>query len=134
MAVGIIASEFDKPEEFIEDLLEPVQRFGLKHENALIRYFSVEYVVNLILIMRESIFKQMLNFFEILLEVTVCLTQSLRDINEKVRYAALSLNEIMKDMIIEYVNSSKLDLKQLVGHFSRLLPKLNVASYRDLIL
>jgi hypothetical protein len=62
------------------------------------------------------------------------LTKSLRDINEKVRFAALSLNEILKDMIIEYVNSPKLDLGKLVNEFSTTLSKMNVATSRDLVL
>ena len=37
-------------------------------------------------------------------------------------------------MIIEYVNSTKLNLTELVRHFSNLLPQLNVSSYRDLVL
>lgn len=60
--------------------------------------------------------------------------QSLRDINEKVRFAALSLNEILKDMIIEYVNSPKLDLGKLVNEFSTTLSKMNAATSRDLVL
>lgn len=60
--------------------------------------------------------------------------KSLRDINEKVRFAALSLNEILKDMIIEYVNSPKLDLAKLVNEFSVTLSKMNVATSRDLVL
>lgn len=83
--------------------------------------------MNLILIMRENVFKEILSFFDIL-------QQSLSDINEKVRYAALSLNEILKDMIIEYVNSPKLDLGRLVNEFSMTLSKMNVATSRDLIL
>lgn len=131
--MGIISSEFERPDIFLEQLIEPIKTFGLKHENPLIRYFSVEYVVNLILIMRENIFRAMWSFFNVLLDVRAA-HQSLRDINEKVRYAALSLNEILKDMIIEYVNSTKLNLTELVRHFSNLLPQLNVSSYRDLVL
>jgi hypothetical protein len=69
----------------------------------------------------------MWNFFSILLE-------SLRDINEKVRNAALSLNEVLKDMIIDHVNSPKLDINNLVRQFSRLLPKLNITANKDLVL
>lgn len=77
--------------------------------------------------MRENIFSKMWNFFSILLE-------SLRDINEKVRNAALSLNEVLKDMIIDHVNSPKLDINNLVRQFSRLLPKLNITANKDLVL
>lgn len=119
---------------FLSCLIEQVtgsqddkKNYGLYDENAIIRYYSVEYIVNLILIMRENVFREILAFFEIL-------QQSLSDINEKVRYAALSLNEILKDMIIEYVNSPKLDLGRLVNEFSTTLSKMNVATSRDLIL
>lgn len=70
VAVGIVSSEYDRPQSFLDHLLKPVTQFGLRHENPLIRYFSVEYVVNLILIMRENIFEAMLSFFQILLDVS----------------------------------------------------------------
>lgn len=83
MAVGIIASEYSKPEDFLRDLLEPAKESGLKNENALIRYFSVEYVVNLILIIRENTFCDMVSFFEILLEVTYDVNISLYEISTR---------------------------------------------------
>lgn len=87
----------------------------------------MEYVVNLILIMRENIFAEVWEFFRVLLA-------ALQDINERVREAALSLNEVLKDMIIEYVNSDKLDLKLLVHHFGGILKSLDITAYRNLVL
>lgn len=76
MAVGIIASECEKPEQFLGNLIEQVtcghddkKTHGLYDENAIIRYYSVEYIVNLILIMRENVFKEILSFFDILQQV-----------------------------------------------------------------
>ena len=46
----------------------------------------------------------------------------------------MSLNEILKDMIIEYVNSPKLNYERIVTLFSDILPKLAGSSYRDLVL
>lgn len=46
----------------------------------------------------------------------------------------MSLNEILKDMIIEYVNSPKLNYEKIVTLFSDILPKLAGSSYRDLVL
>lgn len=77
--MGIVASECDKPEQFLTSLIEPVtgvgeekKGFGLYDENAIIRYYSVEYIVNLILIMRENVFKEILSFFDILQQVDSC--------------------------------------------------------------
>ena len=74
--MGIIGSECDKPEQFLGHLIEQVtgspddkKDFGLSDENAVIRYYSVEYIVNLILIMRENVFKEILSFFDILQQV-----------------------------------------------------------------
>lgn len=78
VAVGIVASECDRPEQFLPSLIEPVtiftedkKGFGLFDENAIIRYYSVEYIVNLILIMRENVFKEILSFFDILQQVEI---------------------------------------------------------------
>ena len=74
--MGIIASECEKPEQFLSTMIEQVtgnhddkKGFGLYDENAIIRYYSVEYIVNLILIMRENVFKEILSFFDILQQV-----------------------------------------------------------------
>lgn len=50
---------------------EEKKGFGLFDENAIIRYYSVEYIVNLILIMRENVFKEILSFFDILQQVAI---------------------------------------------------------------
>lgn len=73
IAVGIISSEYENPSEFIDALIDPISKFGLKQENPAIRYYSVEYLVNLILIMRENIFPSCLLFFNLLLDVTLFL-------------------------------------------------------------
>lgn len=50
------------------------------------------------------------------------------------REAALALNEVLKDMVIEFASSPKLDLSYLVGEFGKMLPQLNNTSHRELVL
>lgn len=58
----------------------------------------------------------------------------MRDINEKVREAALALNEVLKDMVIEFASSPKLNLSYIIKEFGKMLPSLNRTSHRELVL
>jgi hypothetical protein len=47
-----------------------------------------------------------------------------------VREAALALNEVLKDMVMEFACSSKLDLSYIIKEFGKMLPSLNRTSHR----
>lgn len=125
--MGVIAVDYEQADEFVSDIINPIQINCLHHENPVIRYYSIECVVNIILTLRENIFSKMWDFLEILLH-------SLRDVNEKVREAALALNEVLKDLVLEFAESPKLNLKFLIREFSQILPILNRTSHRELVL
>jgi len=69
VAMGIVAVDYDGASEYVELLLSPLSKHCITDENPLIRYFTIESVVNLILILRENIFSKMWDFLLILLEV-----------------------------------------------------------------
>ena len=127
VAMGIVAVDYEGASDYVPFLLSPLTSHCITNENPLVRYYTIEGVVNLILILRENIFSKMWDFLLILLE-------SLRDINEKVREAALSLNEVLKDMVIEFTASHKLNLSEIIREFGRMLPSLNRTSHRELVL
>lgn len=127
VSMGIVAVDYEGANEFVEYLLSPLSSHCIGNENPLIRYYTIESVVNLILVLRENIFDKMWDFLLILLE-------SLKDINEKVREAALFLNEVLKDMVLEFTASPKLNLTQIIGQFGQMLPRLNRTSHRELVL
>jgi hypothetical protein len=69
-AYGIVAVEYDNAGDFVEDLLNPLSKHCILQDNPMVRYYTIESVVNLILILRENIFCKMWDFLLILLEVT----------------------------------------------------------------
>ena len=50
------------------------------------------------------------------------------------REAALALNEVLKDMVIEFASSPKLNLSYIIKEFGKMLPSLNRTSHRELVL
>lgn len=68
-AMGIVAVDYEGAGEFVEDLLSPLRKHCIYDENPMVRYYTIESVVNLILILRENIFGKMWDFLLILLEV-----------------------------------------------------------------
>lgn len=67
-AMGIVAVDYEGAGEFVEDLLSPLRQC-IYDDNPMVRYYTIESVVNLILILRENIFGKMWDFLLILLEV-----------------------------------------------------------------
>jgi len=68
-ACGIVTVEYNTAGEFVEDLLNPLSKHCIYQDNPIVRYYTIESVVNLILILRENIFCKMWDFLLILLEV-----------------------------------------------------------------
>ena len=69
-AIGIVAVDYEGAGKFVENLLTPLSRHCIYQENPMVRYYTIESVVNLILILRENIFCKMWDFLLILLKVT----------------------------------------------------------------
>lgn len=69
-AYGIVAVDYENAGEFVEDLLNPLSKHCIFQDNPMVRYYTIESVVNLILILRENIFCKMWDFLLILLEVS----------------------------------------------------------------
>ena len=68
-AMGIVAVDYEGASEFIEDLLRPLSGHCIRQDNPMVRYYTIESVVNLILILRENIFYKLWDFLMILFDV-----------------------------------------------------------------
>jgi hypothetical protein len=126
VAVGVINYDYDNAGKFSSSLLAPVQEC-IQNNSPLIRYYAIECAVNLTLILKENIFCVVGDLIQMIIN-------SLRDVNVKVRSAALVLNETLQDLVIEFISSDKLNLKDITVKFSQYFENISATPYRNLII